>query len=83
VESVSLRVQARDNKGNAVVCADFGDEYWEEAFRTANMWTRDSSLDVEFFRTPDETWECHDCGARIFDLLAEECCLCGAGRVLP
>jgi hypothetical protein len=77
---MSLRVQARDGKGNLVVSADFGDEYWEEAFRTANTWTEDSSLMVEFTRIPDEVWECNDCGAQIHDLLADRCVLCGGRR---
>jgi hypothetical protein len=79
---MSLRVQARDSKGNLVVQADFGEDFWEEAFRTANTWTGDSALTVEFFRTPDDTWTCHDCGVRVFDLLADECALCGAARLL-
>jgi hypothetical protein len=79
---MSLRVQARDSKGSLVVCADFGDDYWEEAFRTANTWTKDSALTVEFIRTPHETWTCHDCGAQILDMLADECALCGAGRLI-
>jgi hypothetical protein len=78
--AVSLRVQARDTKGNLVVSADFGDDYWEEAFRTANSWMENNYLIVEFIRNSDETWECGGCGARILDLLAGECVLCGTKR---
>jgi rubrerythrin len=81
--TVSLRVQARDTKGNVIAAAQFADAEWQAAFRTANQWIGVATgMAVEFTRTPDETWTCGDCGVQIYDMLAEACALCGAARIL-
>jgi len=80
---VSLRVQARDRSGNAFARQDFEDH--EAAIREASRWISDyPGLVVEILGPPtlDTFWICGDCKVRNHDMLAEECQLCGAGRLL-
>jgi hypothetical protein len=79
---MSLRVQARDSRGNVMAAAQFADAEWQAAFHTANKWVGVDEITVEFTRVPDETWTCGDCEAQIYDMLAETCALCGGKRVL-
>jgi rubrerythrin len=80
---VSLRVQARDTKGNVIAAAQFADAEWQAAFRTANQWIGVATgMAVEFTRIPDDPWTCGGCGVQVYDMLADACPLCGAVRLI-